>query len=638
MKTKLFLTLIITVSMFSSGYAQGIVNSGAFIGISSGTHVYIDNGNYLNQTNTTEGRIDLDGTLYVEGNFTNNAANNVFINSDADGTVVFNGAGTQTITSNAANMSNFINFEAVTVSSGSTVLAAGSAATTNGALTVNAGGTFRLASPADGEAPSGSLITNGTVSGAGALYVDRHFETSIRYQYVSMPVNNATDDLFDQGQGAAFNPNLYTYNETYNASVDPPNTNYSNWSSATYGLYNAWTQVAANGTAVALSGNAIGYITYNDTELDINFGGSPANLNNAASYSPTVSYTLNDDGGGAGNYFDGWNIIGNPYPCAVDFTALSLNNINTCVYYWDGDLDNYKYYNNGGTTYDDGSNIVGGGTRYIPAMQAFAVKTISATSPSVTFDKADRVHNNQTMWKSENKSYNTQFIRLKTENNSKADETVVRFLQEAINDFDYQYDAFKMFSNNEAVPMIYSLTTETVEYPLAINSLPISSVGTSIPLGFKTGEAGKFTIEVAEFNFDAGTEVKLVDTELDKEIILEEGTEYSFSFDGADNRTRFYLFYSSQGSGVEDELPNNDNIEYSSNVWSNGNNVYITVSSLNLLNANVQIFDITGRTIIDQYLSGAYNIINVSGASGTYIVKLRTKDGKTRTDKVNIQK
>jgi len=658
MKTKKIISLIFVISFGLNIYAQGVYNSGASIYVEDGTIVTIAGaGNYTNQSSghlilkgdgagqegeliipgnfvNTSGDVTLSqGKITLSGDFTNNdATNNVFLSANDDGEIVFAGSGTQTITSSEADMSNFIDFEKVTVNSGSTtLLAAGSAATTNGDLVVD--GTFRLSSPSDGEDPSGSLITEANVSGTGNLYVDRHFETGDRWQYISVPVNNATDDLFDNTLNSHnFNANIYTYNEAYDA-VDPSNTDYSNWTDPAYGLYNAWESIAVDGSSVALTPGT-GYITYNETELDISFGGSPSNLNNDASYSPAISYNNNDGGSGAGDYFDGWNIIGNPYPCAVDFTALNTANVNTTVYFWDGDAKNYKYYTSGGTTYADGTNSLSGATQFIPAMQSFAIKTNDGGTPTISFEKVARVHNNQTMWKSNKDEIITQYLRLKIDGDY-SDETIVRFFDEATSDFDNNHDAFKMFPNNDEVPMIYSLVTESVEYPLAINSLPISSLGTTIPLGVKTGTAGTYTIQISDFNFDAGTEVKLIDTKENTEVELYEGIEYTFDFSGDENRTRFYLF---KGASSIDEEPITDDIETNTNIWSNENKVYVTVSSYKLVDADVQIFDMLGRQVIDRKLSGAYNIIDMNGASGTYFVKLRTKDGQVRTEKVFIKK
>ena len=183
--------------------------------------------------------------------------------------------------------------------------------------------------------------------------------------------------------------------------------------------------------------------------------------------------------------------------------------------------------------------------------------------------------------------------------------------------------------------MIYSLVLNPIEIPVAINSLPVSTIGTTVPLGFLTEEAGSYSISVDEYNFELSTEVKLIDTYLDTETILYEGIEYSFTFDGGENRDRFYLFVAPEGVDIEDPQ---ENLETNVNVWSNGNNVHITISSYELIDARVEIFDVLGKSVIQKRLTGTYNVVNVPGSSGTYFVKLRTKDGTVKTDKVFIQK
>ncbi len=297
MKNKLLLILFI-LGIFSFGaFAQGgITNDGAVIVIESGTTVSVTNGGgYYNLTNgTAHGQIDLDGTLDIEGDFENNVTDvteNVFINVGTDGTVVFTGTADQNISNSTANA--YIDFENVTVNNtaDTVYLDAGSAATVNGVLTVNALAVFRLSSPADGEAPSGSLITNtgaaGNVTGTGAFYVDRHFETNGRYVYFSVPVSNGSDDDFDNTNNShPFNPNLYTYDEGYDGP-DPGDSNYSNWDD----FYDAWydNQIAVDGVNVPLDGaDALGYATYNELEIDVAFGGSPSNLNNLNAYSLSI--------------------------------------------------------------------------------------------------------------------------------------------------------------------------------------------------------------------------------------------------------------------------------------------------------------------------------------------------------------
>ncbi|HEY8399949.1 MAG TPA: T9SS type A sorting domain-containing protein [Cytophagaceae bacterium] len=96
-----YLVLILS-GIGSASFAQGIYNNGATIVVTASTTIYVHggpNGSYLNEYNggVSNGAIDNDGTIIIEGNWTNNASNNVFYNNDTEGKVHFIGAVVQTI-------------------------------------------------------------------------------------------------------------------------------------------------------------------------------------------------------------------------------------------------------------------------------------------------------------------------------------------------------------------------------------------------------------------------------------------------------------------------------------------------------------------------------------------------------------
>jgi len=269
-------------------------------------------------------------------------------------------------------------------------------------------------------------------------------------------------------------------------------------------------------------------------------------------------------------------------------------------------------------------------------MQSFAIKA-TASSPSITIDAADRVHNTQTMWKSSKDAPNygqTQFVKLKTQDGDFTDETIVRFLDVAQENFDNDYDAYKMFPTAPPV-MIYSLITNP-ETPIAINSLPIEDIGTSIPLGFIAKNAGTYTITAEDVVFDAGTDVKLIDTYENTETLLYSGADYSFNSEAGEFRDRFYLF--SATSDINNPDNGNENYILNADVWSNKQKIYVAVKSNKLIDVNVKVYDVLGRTVVDKNVYGTYNIIDVPEASGTYFVKLTGTEGISKTKKVFIQR
>ena len=95
---KMMIVLVLMASCNWIAVAQGIRNNGANIVVTTGSWIYVDgdaNGGFLNENG---GLIDIDGEMIIEGNWTNNAANNVFTNrTPSDGWVRFQGTTTQTV-------------------------------------------------------------------------------------------------------------------------------------------------------------------------------------------------------------------------------------------------------------------------------------------------------------------------------------------------------------------------------------------------------------------------------------------------------------------------------------------------------------------------------------------------------------
>lgn len=120
---KLF--LLFTISIFCQNlFAQGIRNIGANIVIEAGANIYIDgnaNGKYTNEsTGANHGEIDLNGNIYIEGDWINNATSgNVFVNNTSSpwGTVIFDGSLPQRIAGSRAT-----HFESIQLNNSTTVL------------------------------------------------------------------------------------------------------------------------------------------------------------------------------------------------------------------------------------------------------------------------------------------------------------------------------------------------------------------------------------------------------------------------------------------------------------------------------------------------------------------------------------
>ncbi len=105
---KYFLITSIIVIFSCNTFAQsGFVNNGIAINIGQGA--YVNAGDYTNnQVSGVDGTIELDGTIQISGNFTNNASGNVFNNIETvpDGFAILNGNLQQVAGSSPINFEN----------------------------------------------------------------------------------------------------------------------------------------------------------------------------------------------------------------------------------------------------------------------------------------------------------------------------------------------------------------------------------------------------------------------------------------------------------------------------------------------------------------------------------------------------
>jgi hypothetical protein len=107
-----------------------------------------------------------------------------------------------------------------------------------------------------------------------------------------------------------------------------------------------------------------------------------------------ISVTLSVTGSSTAS---GWNLIGNPFPVALDWNgnaAWNLSNVGATAWVWDPSAGNYKYWN-----YNTGGTLQSG---EIAATQGFWVRsadTTGATGASLTLPASQRTHSTNDFYK-----------------------------------------------------------------------------------------------------------------------------------------------------------------------------------------------------------------------------------------------
>ncbi len=484
---------------------------------------------------------------------------------------------------------------------------------------------------------AGSLKESGQLAVDGTVTFKRYYNVSGRWQYICSPLNNSNSDLFTKNTSSGnFNPNFLKFNEAYDCDPNPDGT-YADWTNTD--LVESW-ENHHNGESGAAEnlGTGIGYATYNEGNITVTYSGSTHSVINNQDIN--IPVTLNSNDGNSG-YYDGWNLVGNPYTSAIRWGRRSAEDpdvIQNTAYCWDSDASNYKYINgNGGDESGDGSNVLNGSTEYIAAGQGFFVK--ATTTGNFIMKSSLRSHALQDLWKTKNfqdKTFSNnsvepviQYIKLRIEDNNYSDETVIRFTEDATYEFDDDYDAYKLASSNEDVPLIYSLSADKNTI-MAINSLPFHENDIyRIPLCLKTKEAKQYTIILKESEY-SDLDIFLKDNYENKLIDLKKFNQYSFDFAGGSDNNRFAIYYRTNSSGVNQDFINKTMI------YPNPSNGKFFVETTNQA-VSVKIISITGEEVKYIDIPLMKTELNLSEfAKGIYFITVNYKT-ESVTKKIIIQ-
>ena len=334
---------------------------------------------------------------------------------------------------------------------------------------------------------------------------------------------------------------------------------------------------------------------------------------------------------------DDWNLVGNPYPCAIDLEQFYLENqgvITGSFYFWVDDQlngtdyhqsDDYAVYaENVGTTANGGQ-----AKRYVAAGQAFWV--YAKQNGTIRFKNDMRViGNNSNLFKTDGTSENT-FVYLDVVNDSNNfNQCAVGFNPTSTNGFDESSDAPK--GESGAGVSLGSLINGNPYSIQAFEKLETFE-SYAVPLSLYTNWAGDHTFHVSKFEgVGSNISVYLRDTKLNIDTDLKL-SDYILFLDTGDYANRFELVFENTGTptSVEDQMENTNLIK----VYQNDKEVYVETLDQQQTIESVVLYDLVGKELMrtNEQLN---SIVVIDGAilqTGTYIVKSRLIDGTIQTVK-----
>lgn len=500
------------------------------------------------------------------------------------------------------NTSNNGSYESCncTINNGATVnIAANNYILVDNNLTVN--GTLNIQH-------EGSLVMvqdDGTVTGSGTTNVNKTSTPFNKYDYMywSSPTNNETI-------GSA----LTNFTPEYIFRFDNPSSSWAN----------------VNGGTIMSPG--VGYIAEGDTS-----GSFPKTVN--ITFDGTVNTSNITTPLGTGSL--GWNLVGNPYPSAIDANLL-LNDIsnssivNATIFLWTHNTEisdetpgteKYNYSSNDYATYTAGSGgvaAVSGGPRpngYLASAQGFFIQ--ANTAGNLTFKNSMRVtgNNNQLFRNSKAKKTEKDRIWLSLNNEKGAySEILIGYFDEATDNVDRNYDGKRLAGNSYV--SFYSFINDEI---FAIQGKSTIADEDIVKLGFSSNididDKLKISIQDIEGQLN-DYNIYLQDNLLNITHDLK-ASDYEFTMTekGAFNE-RFELKFNKANivlANEEHEL-NKENL----NIAHQDNELIVSTRNGTIIN-NFKAYDILGKLIINENPSKNKFTIGINNISAGTVLLVNTE-------------
>lgn len=436
------------------------------------------------------------------------------------------------------------------------------------ASNVSNSGTIELDASSSG---CSQLKIDGAISNQGTMKQWQYLP-SIGHHSISSPMASG----FDQTSGNS--NSLYTYNSIT-------------------GSWNFLPTLNGTGTGYFAPVGANGFL---NSIGNFSVSGTP---NLAFNYS--LGYVSNVAQGGSGS---GWNLIGNPFTCGLDWSSVVKSSVSDVFYVWDPTASVYQYYapNTLSGSYTASSSIL---SDVIPPMQSFWVQAQGANA-SVTgsMSSTGSISENGTLYKSMPENFIVSIQSTTDENLS--DATWIKNISGHTLGFEYAEDAWKLM--NPSKPNLFS---SFIDQKLAINAIDLDSVQI-IPIGFHSNIIGeKYKVKVEQLNTNETYQVFIKDNMIDS---IQEITSSSYIFKNQgweEDSPRFYIVFKNQELSVSQ--PSSSHIAW----WYQIDNV-ISIKTSSVITCGFSVYRLDGTNVYNGILTNGYSQFNCFSA-GVYIIRFQ---------------
>lgn len=302
--------------------------------------------------------------------------------------------------------------------------------------------------------------------------------------------------------------------------------------------------------------------------------------------------------GNAGGADDGFHLLANPFPCGVDLDNCTVSaNISST----------YQVYN--------GSSYVTLSGNIMPVSQGFFVEVdAGASGQSFGFTTSAKVHSNNNISKSADAVSDMLKFSLTDDLGKSNDELIIRFNENATNQYDSKYDGHKIMGNVEAGEIMAQITNDEFACVLGI---PFPEEETTVPVNFKKGDASEYTLSLIENNI-SNMVITLEDTQTGFVSDITTNPIYVFtaeeSVDG-----RFILHFKS--ATAVNEFSENDDVK----IWNYKDIIFLQQD--NPVSGDLYIYNASGQMVYSQgVVASKLQKITLNNTKGIYMIKFITKE------------
>jgi hypothetical protein len=335
----------------------------------------------------------------------------------------------------------------------------------------------------------------------------------------------------------------------------------------------------------------------------------------------TVNYTVTYSGATPD---DGWNHLGNPYPSTVNWDILggwTKTNISNTIYVRDFANGVYLFWNGATGTLGSG-NIASG--------QAFFIVSVGS-SPALSINELAKTPTTGAFYREQEEELKDLLV-VELTNGVRSDKTFIKFQEDAKNEFDQEYDGYKL--DNNSVNIATHLESGR---KMCINYLPAPKIETEVILDIYMVNNGSYSLNFEELeSFEDRYDLILVDAYNNIEKNLSEIDSYNFEVNEDEPLSygpdRFKIVFQNNVTGLE--LPSTDNELL---VYPNPASDFITIelndSDLGTAGSiQVQIFEISNNRLMlqeEMRNNGKHYQLNLNISNfgrGVYLVVVNTDD------------